>query len=52
MGLGFANPNPNHMLIDVSDVLQTNVYMLGSCFLKVKVRGRVRIRSRARVRGS
>ena len=52
MGLGLANPNPNHMLIDVSDVLQTNVYMLGSCFLKVKVRGRVRIRSRARVRGS
>jgi len=23
-----------HMLIDFSDVLQTNVYMLGSCFLK------------------
>ena len=27
-----------HMLIDFSDVLQTNVYMLGSCFLKVRVR--------------
>ena len=38
MGLGLANPNPNHMLIDLSDVLQTNVYMLGSCFLKVRVR--------------
>jgi transcription factor IIIB subunit 2 len=27
-----------HLLIDFSDVLQTNVYILGSCFLKLKQR--------------